>query len=149
VTRTFSKAHGLGGLRVGYGVADPAVVEALLVVREAFCTSLVAQVAATAALADVDHVRRSRELNATERGRVSAALAERGYTVLPSLGNFLTFDTGDDGRDVFRRLLARGVIVRPLDPYGMRRWLRVSIGTPEENAAFLAALEAVCEQPRP
>jgi histidinol-phosphate aminotransferase len=149
VTRTFSKAHGLGGLRVGYGVAAPEVIEALLVVREAFCTNVVAQAAATAALADEDHVRRSRELNRTEKGRLGSALAERGHVVLPSLGNFLTFDTGEEGRDVFRRLLARGVIVRPLDPYGMRRWLRVSIGTAEENAAFLAALDAVRERSEP
>jgi histidinol-phosphate aminotransferase len=63
--------------------------------------------------------------------------------VLPSLGNFVTYDTRAEGRDVFRRLLAKGVIVRPLDPYDMRRWLRVSIGTPPENAAFLSALDAV------
>jgi histidinol-phosphate aminotransferase len=149
VTRTFSKAYGLGGLRVGYGVAAPEVIETLLVVREAFCTSVVAQAAATAALADDDHVRRSRELNRTERIHLASALAERGHTVLPSLGNFLTFDTGGEGRDVFRRLLARGVIVRPLDPYGMRRWLRVSIGTAEENTAFLAALDAVRERSEP
>jgi histidinol-phosphate aminotransferase len=146
VTRTFSKAHGLGGLRVGYGVAAPEVIEALLVVREAFCTNAVAQAAATAALDDTDHVRRSIELNRSEKARVAAALDDRGFDVLPSLGNFLTFDTGQEGREVFRRLLGRGVIVRPLDPYGMRRWLRVSIGIPEENAAFLEALEAVSER---
>jgi histidinol-phosphate aminotransferase len=146
VTRTFSKAYGLGGLRVGYGVAAPEVIEALLVIREPFCVSSVAQAAATAALADADHVRRSRELNRTEKARVAAILARRGYTVLPSLGNFLTFDTGEDGRALFRRLLTRGVIVRPLDPYRMPTWLRVSMGTSEENAAFLEALEAVSER---
>jgi histidinol-phosphate aminotransferase len=146
VTRTFSKIYGLGGLRVGYGVAAPEVIEALLVVREAFCANAIGQAAATAALGDADHVRRSLELNRAEKARVAAALGERGFDVLPSLGNFLTFDTGQEGRAVFRRLLARGVIVRPLDPYGMRRWLRVSIGTPEENSAFLEALEAVSER---
>jgi histidinol-phosphate aminotransferase len=146
VTRTFSKAYGLGGLRVGYGVAAPEVVEALLVVREPFCANSVAQAAATAALGDADHVRRSRELNTAERARVARTLVRRGYTVLPGLGNFLSFDTGEDGRALFHRLLRRGVIVRPLDPYGMPRWLRVSIGTAEENAAFLEALEAVSER---
>ena len=145
-TRTFSKVHGLGGLRVGYGVAAPEVVEALLVVREAFCTNAVALAAARAALDDPGHVCRSLDLNRAERARVAAALGERGYPVLPSLCNFLTFDTGEDGRALFRRLLARGVIVRPLDPYGMPRWLRVSIGTPEENTAFLEALEAATER---
>jgi histidinol-phosphate aminotransferase len=149
VTRTFSKAHGLGGLRVGYGVAAPEVIGALLVVREAFCTSRVAQAAAAAALADTAHVRRTVELTRAEKARVAGALVARGYTVLPSLANFVTFDTGEEGRDVFRRLLSRGVIVRPLDPYGMRRWLRVSIGTAEENATFLEALEAVSERSEP
>jgi histidinol-phosphate aminotransferase len=146
VTRTFSKIYGLGGLRVGYGIAAPEVVEALLVVREAFCANAVGQAAAAAALDDTDHVRRSIELNRAEKARVAAALGDRGFDVLPSLGNFLTFDTGRDGREVFRCLLGLGVIVRPLDPYGMRRWLRVSIGTPEENAAFLDALETVSER---
>lgn len=146
VTRTFSKVHGLGGLRVGYGVAAPEVIEALLVVREAFCTNTVALAAACAALEDADHRSRSLELNRTEKARVAAALGKRGFTVLPSLCNFLTFDAAEDGRALFRRLLTRGVIVRPLDPYGMPRWLRVSIGTPEENALFLEALEAVSER---
>jgi histidinol-phosphate aminotransferase len=143
VTRTFSKVHGLGGLRAGYAVAAPEVLEALLVIREAFGTNAVAQAAATAALGDAAHVRRSVDTNRAEMARVGAALRGRGFRVLPSLGNFLTFDTRVSGRDVFSRLLARGVIVRPLDPYAMPSWLRVSIGTPEENAAFLAALDAV------
>ena len=75
--------------------------------------------------------------------RIAEALALRGFRVLPSLANFVTFDTGVPGRDVWKRLLARGVIVRPLDPYDMKSWLRVSVGTPPENAAFLAALDAV------
>lgn len=149
VTRTFSKIYGLGGLRVGYGVAAPEVIAALLVVREAFCTNAVALAAALAALDDDDHVRRSLELNRAEKARVAAALGERGFPMLPSLCNFLTFDTRGNGRALFRRLLARGVIVRPLDPYGMPRWLRVSIGTPEENTTFLEALEAAGERTEP
>jgi histidinol-phosphate aminotransferase len=143
VTRTFSKVHGLGGLRAGYAVAAPEVLEALLVIREAFGTNSVAQAAAAAALSDADHVRRTVDLNRTERARLAAELGGRGFSVLPSLGNFVTFDTRAAGRDVFRRLVARGVIVRPLDPYDMPSWLRVSVGTPEENAAFLTALDAV------
>jgi histidinol-phosphate aminotransferase len=144
VTRTFSKVYGLGGLRAGYAVAAPEVLDAVLVIREAFGTNSVAQAAAAAALADVEHVRRSVELNRAEKARVAGELGRRGYTVLPSLGNFVTYDTRAEGRDVFRRLLAKGVIVRPLDPYEMRSWLRVSIGTPQENTAFLSALDAVC-----
>jgi histidinol-phosphate aminotransferase len=143
VTRTFSKVYGLGGLRAGYAVAAPEVLDAVLVIREAFGTSAVAQKGATAALADLEHVRRSVAMNREEKARLAAALAARGFTVLPSLANFVTFDTRAGGRDVFKRLLARGVIVRPLDPYAMPTFLRVSVGTPAENAAFLSALDAV------
>jgi len=142
-TRTFSKVYGLGGLRAGYAVAEPDVLEALLVIREAFGTNSVAQAAASAALGDVEHVRRSVEMNRAEKARVASALRGRGFEVLPSLANFVTFDTRAAGREIFRRLLARGVIVRPLDPYDMASWLRVSVGTPPENAAFLAALDVV------
>jgi len=147
VTRTFSKVYGLGGLRAGYAVAAPEVLDAVLVIREAFGTNSLAQAAATAALADEPHVRRSVELNRAEKPRLARALAARGFSVLDSLTNFLTFDTGGSGRAVFQKLLARGVIVRPLDPYAMASFLRVSVGTPAENDAFIAALDAV--HPRP
>jgi histidinol-phosphate aminotransferase len=124
VTRTFSKVHGLGGLRAGYAVAVTPVLEALLVIREAFGTNSVAQAAATAALGDTEHVRRSIEMNRAQKARVAGALADRGFRVLPSLANFVTFDTGTEGREVWKS------------------WLRVSIGTPSENAALLAALDA-------
>ena len=143
VTRTFSKVYGLGGLRAGYAVAAPEVLDAVLVLREAFGTNSVAQTAAAAALGDVAHVRRSIEMNRAERSRLAADLRARGFAVLPSLANFVTFDTRAGGREVFRRLLGRGVIVRPLDPYAMPSFLRVSVGTPAENATFLAALDAV------
>jgi len=143
VTRTFSKVYGLGGLRIGYAIAAPEVLEALYVIREAFGTNSVAQAAAAHALADVDHVRRSVRMNREERARVAGELSRRGFAVLPSIANFVTFDTREEGREVFRRMLSRGVIVRPLNPYDMRSWLRVSIGTPEENSAFLGAVDAV------
>jgi histidinol-phosphate aminotransferase len=147
VTRTFSKVYGLGGLRAGYAVAAPEVWDAVLVIREAFGTNSVAQAAAAAALQDVEHVRRSLELNRKEQPRLRDALRARGFTVLPSLTNFLTFDTRRAGREVFQELLAHGVIVRPLDPYRMASFLRVSVGTPPENDAFLAALDAVFSRP--
>ncbi len=143
VTRTFSKVYGLGGLRAGYAVAAPEVLDAVLTIREAFGTNSVAQAAAAAALSDREHVRRTVALNRAEKARVRGELERRGFTVLPSLANFVTYDTRAGGREVFRQLLARGVIVRPLDPYDMRSFLRVSIGTPEENTAFLEALDAV------
>jgi histidinol-phosphate aminotransferase len=143
VTRTFSKAYGLAGLRAGYAIAAPEVLDALHVIREAFGMNLAAQAAAAAALDDVEHVRRSLELNRTEKARLAEALAKRGYRVLPSLTNFVAFDTRRSGRDVFKKLLAHGVIVRPLDPSRLPSFLRVSVGTGAENDAFLAALAAV------
>jgi histidinol-phosphate aminotransferase len=147
VTRTFSKVYGLGGLRAGYAVAAPEIWDAVLVIREAFGTNSVAQAAAAAALSDTEHVRRSVELNRSEKPRLARALGARGFTVLPSLSNFVTFDTGRSGREVFGKLLAHGVIVRPLDPYRMASFLRVSVGTPAENDAFLAALDKVISRP--
>ena len=142
VTRTFSKVYGLAGLRAGYAVAAPEVLDAVYVIREAFGMNLPAQAAAAAALADTGHVRRTLELNRAEKPRLKSALEARGYRVLPSLANFVTFDTRVSGRELFHELLARGVIVRPLDPSRMPSFLRVSVGTPAENDAFLAALDA-------
>ena len=143
VTRTFSKVYGLAGLRVGYAVAAPEVLDAVHVVREAFGMNLPAQAAAAAALADTEHVRRTLELNRAERPRLKSALEARGYVVLPSLANFVTFDTAGPAASCSWNLLARGVIVRPLDPSRMPSFLRVSVGTPAENDAFLAALDSV------
>jgi histidinol-phosphate aminotransferase len=146
-TRTFSKAYGLAGLRAGYAVAAPEVLDAVLVIREAFGMNLPAQAAAAAALGDAEHVRRSVGLNRAEKARLRAGLEARGYLVLPSLANFVTFDARRSGRELFRQLLARGVIVRPLDPSRMPNFLRVSVGTAAENDAFLAALDAAGHGP--
>ena len=127
-------------------MAAPEVVEALLVVREPFCTNSVAQAAATAALGDADHVRRSRELNPPRRPASPTPSASAATPCCRASATSSPSTPAEDGRALFHRLLARGVIVRPLDPYGMPRWLRVSIGTPEENTAFLEALEAVSER---
>jgi histidinol-phosphate aminotransferase len=147
VLRTFSKVYGIAGLRVGYVAAAPEVIEAVDTIREPFNTSSIGQAAALAALEDHGHLRRTLDLNRAERRRVARALAERGLRVLPSLTNFVCVDVGQDGADVWKRLLARGVIVRPLRPYGLDTWLRVSIGTAEENDTFLEALDAVLAPP--
>jgi len=143
VLRTFSKVHGLAGLRVGYGIAASEVVEAVDVVREPFNANVLGQVAALAALEDRAHVRRTVEQNRSERPRVAEGLRERGLRVLPSLANFLFVDFGRDAGPVYRELVGRGVVVRPLRAYGFGNALRVSIGSPEENDRFLSALDAV------
>jgi histidinol-phosphate aminotransferase len=146
VLRTFSKVYGLAGLRIGYGVAAPEVVEAIDTVREPFNSNAVGQAAALAALDDRDHVARALALNRSEKPRLEAELQRRGLATLPSLGNFVCVDTRRDGDLVFRRLLERGVIVRPLRAYRMPESLRVSVGTAEENDRFLAALDAVLRE---
>lgn len=143
VMRTFSKAHGLAGLRVGYALASPAVTDIINRVRLSFNPNSLAQAAALAALDDPAHVRATVDLNRTERARLERGLKALGLTTIPSVCNFVTADVGRPGREVFGELLARGVIVRPLDGYGMPNHLRISVGLPEENDRLLEALAAV------
>jgi histidinol-phosphate aminotransferase len=145
VLRTFSKVYGLAGLRVGYAVSHPALVELLNRVRLPFNVSTVAQAAAMAALDDVEHVERTTELNTAERRRLTVELSQRGMHVTPSQGNFVLCATPApfDGPGLYEALLRRGVIVRPLLPYGLRSHVRISVGTPAENERLLAELDHV------
>ncbi|HSC24366.1 MAG TPA: histidinol-phosphate transaminase [Casimicrobiaceae bacterium] len=139
VSRTFSKAHGLAGLRVGYGVMDAAIADLMNRVRQPFNVNSLAQAAALAALDDVDYVEESRALNRRGLQQVATGLGVLGLRALPSRGNFILFEVGDADA-VFRALLRQGVIVRPVANYGLPRWLRVTIGTRDENERFLASL---------
>ena len=139
VCRTFSKAYGLAGLRVGYGLGHPAVTDLLNRVRQPFNVGSVALAAAAAALFDSDFLARSYEVNRAGMAQLTAGFARLGLEWIPSAGNFVTFRAGD-GAGVNRRLLRQGVIVRPIAGYGMPEWLRVSIGLEAENARFLEAL---------
>jgi histidinol-phosphate aminotransferase len=143
VLRTFSKVYGLAGLRVGYLAAAPDVVRAVDLVREPFNSNTLGQAGALAALDDHAHVRRTLELTARERPRMARSLSARGLTVLPSLANFLCVDVHRPAASVFGGMLRRGVIVRPLQAYGFATALRISLGTPEENARLLAVLDEV------
>lgn len=140
LSRTFSKAYGLAGLRVGYGVGHPEVIDLLNRVRQPFNVSNVALAAAEAALGDEEFLARSAELNRQGMAQLTAAFARLKLRWIPSAGNFVTVELGD-AAGVNQRLLQQGVIVRPIGGYGMPQWLRVSIGLPEENARFIAALE--------
>jgi histidinol-phosphate aminotransferase len=137
--RTFSKIYGLAGLRIGYGLTTPEIVQHMNRIRPPFNTNSLAQRAALAALADEDHVRESRRVNAEGMALLSARLAELGLTVIPSQANFLYFDVNQDGKAVFDALLRRGVIVRHLGG----TFLRVTIGLPHENQRFIESLQAV------
>ena len=140
VTRTFSKAYGLAGLRVGYLVAHPSVVEVVERLRESFNVNNVALAAAEAALGDAAHLAKAREFNRAERNWLGAALAERGYRVLPSQTNFVLVDLGRDAASLERHLFERGVIVRPMGGYGLAQTLRISVGSRAENQRLLDAL---------
>jgi histidinol-phosphate aminotransferase len=140
VLRTFSKIYGLAGLRVGYGIAPADVVVATSKVRRAFDVTATAQVAALASLDGHDEIARRRETNAVGRAQLEGVFREHGLEPAgPALGNFLYADVGD-GRAVFEQLLQQGVIVRPLAGFGAPGAIRVTVGTPEENAVFADAL---------
>jgi histidinol-phosphate aminotransferase len=147
VLRTFSKIFGLAGLRVGYGVAPPAVVTAIGKVRRAFDITSAAQVAALASLGAPGasaEVERRRRLNAEGRPAIEEALREHGFDpVGPAVANFVFAEVGDDARPLFERLLQEGVIVRPTAGFGAPGGIRVSVGTPEENELFREALGRV------
>ena len=140
VTRTFSKAHGLAALRVGYGVMNEELADLMNRVRQPFNVNALAQAAAIAALADADYVAESRQQNRAGMRELEAGLARLGIRYLPSHGNFVLIDVGDAAA-VNGSLLAQGVIVRPVANYDLPSWLRVTVGVPAENARFLAALE--------
>ena len=142
VSHTFSKAHGLAALRVGYGVMDPAVADLLNRVRQPFNVNSLAQAAALAALADPDYVEESRRLNREGMRQLEAGLRAQSVRFLPSHGNFVMIQVGD-AQPVYQGLLARGIIVRPVANYGLPAWLRVTVGTKAENARFLDALALV------
>ena len=139
ITRTFSKAYGLAGLRVGFALAHPEVADLMNRVRQPFNVSSVAQIAAQAALDDREFVRESIEINRSGMRQIVEGLGRLGLQHIPSFGNFVSFRAGAAAQ-VYQRLLRQGVIVRPIGMYGLPEHLRVSIGLPAENERFLSAL---------
>ena len=146
VTRTFSKAYGLAGLRVGYGIAQPRFADVMRRLRAPFSVTQSAQLAAAAALADTEFLRRTAEANRYGLAQLGAALQRMGIEALPSSGNFLLARVGD-GADMAQRLQRHGLIVRPVANYGLAEWVRLSVGRTEENARLIAALEAELPEP--
>jgi histidinol-phosphate aminotransferase len=140
VTRTLSKAYGLAGLRVGYALAHPDVAEIMNRVRQPFNVNHLAMVAACAALGDTAFLAKSREVNAAGLEELAAGFRRLGLEHIASRANFLTVRIGPQSDRVYRELLAQGVIVRPIAGYGLPEYLRVTVGLPEHNQRFLAAL---------
>jgi histidinol-phosphate aminotransferase len=144
VLRTFSKIHGLAGLRLGYGVARAELVEYIDRVRAPFNVNLVAQAAGVAALGDAEHLEASRALVRSERPFLAEGLAALGATVAPSQGNFVLADfPGRPGKDLFEALLREGVVVRPMVGYGFPTAQRITVGTRAENERCLATLRRI------
>lgn len=139
VSRTLSKAYGLAGLRIGFGLADPSVAELMDRVRQPFNVNHLAMVAACAALGDAEFIERSRQVNAAGLLQLSEGFRKLGLDFIPSVANFIAVKVGDGAR-VYGELLRRGVIVRPVASYGMPEYLRVSVGTEAQNARLLSAL---------
>ena len=143
VTRTFSKIHGLAGLRVGYSVSTAAFADLMNRIRQPFNTSSMGLAAAAAVLGDADFTATSRAMNDAGMLQLTGGLDALGIDRIPSIGNFVTFDCARVAMPVYEALLARGIIVRPVANYGMPNHLRASIGLPEENERLLQALREV------
>ena len=143
ITRTFSKAYGLAGLRVGYALSHPEVADLLNRIRQPFNVNSLSLAAATVAVNDEDYLVKTKRVNDAGMAQLLASFGKMDLTSIPSKGNFITVDVEQSGDDVFEALLQLGVIVRPVTNYGLPQHIRVSIGLENENQRFLAALAKV------
>lgn len=147
VLRTFSKIHGLAGLRVGYGIAHPELIQVLEKTREPFNVNAIAQAGALAALDDTEHICLTKRTVDEGRAFLEKQFAALGLRFVPGAGNFVMVDVGD-GPGVFRKMLDQKVIVRPLKGYNLPEWVRISVGTMEQNEKCIAALKKVLTNTR-
>jgi len=146
VSRSFSKAYGLAGLRIGYGIAQNNLTDLLNRIRQPFNVNSLAQAAAIAALGDQEFLKKCYDLNQAGYAQLTQAFDQMGLKYIPSSGNFVLVKVGDQadsGSKVNLELLKAGVIVRPVGNYGLPEWLRISIGLPEENEVFIKALKNI------
>ena len=140
VLRTFSKAHGLAGLRIGYGVGDPQMLRYFAQVRTAFSVSVLAEAGAIAALRDAAHIRLSVERNAEGVEYLTPQLRDMGFRVVPTCANFIYLETSEDAPKLAQRIQNEGCIVRSLAAWGIPNGLRISVGTPEQNRILVNAI---------
>ena len=146
VLRTFSKAHGLAGVRVGYGLGPGALMQYFHRMRTTFSVTALAEAAALAALNDQEHCRKTIENNRRGAEFLMRKLSEMGYRPIPTFANFIFFDTGEDAAALSKHIQNEGIIVRPLGPWGIPTAIRVTVGTPEQNELFIAALARATEK---
>ncbi|HJV47327.1 MAG TPA: histidinol-phosphate transaminase [Bacillota bacterium] len=143
VLQTFSKIYGLAGVRVGYGAAPEAITQSILKVKEPFNVNALAQAAAEAAIYDESHVQASQQNNAQGRDQLYAAFSSLGLNYTESMSNFVLVEIGEEAKTVYEQLLAKGVIVRYGATWGMPGHVRISVGTPEENAILIGTMSAI------
>lgn len=143
VLKTFSKAYGLAGLRVGYALARPELTRYMEIARQPFNVNSLAQVAAMAALDDKKFLKRTREVILEGKNYLYGALNKLGLAYVPSVANFILVDVGGDGVAIFKEILKYGVIVRDMKQYGFKNFIRVTIGIKKENERFIKALKKV------
>jgi len=148
VLRTFSKIYGLAGLRVGYGLGDPWLMELLNRVRPPFNVNALAQAAAAAALDDVEHLKRSRTMTHSGMAYIGQELNEMGLETIPSQANFVSFCWDRNAKPLYEALLREGIIVRHLSSFGMEKCIRVTVGREDENKRFVAALKKTLAKTR-
>jgi len=140
ILRTFSKIYGMAGLRLGFGVADPEIIDSLAKLRISFNVNRFSQVAGTAALDDAAHVRKGKAVNDAGKAYLAEAYRRLGLFALPTHANFFFVDFGRDSRPVFEALQGKGIITRTIKEYGFPNALRISIGTEEQNRRLIRAL---------
>lgn len=143
VLKTFSKAYGLAGLRVGYAVGKTELISSMERVRQPFNVNLLAQEAALAALDDKEFLKRTRSTVLSGKNYLYESLSKMGVAYVASVTNFILIDSGRDGVGVFKELLRQGVIVRDMLQYGLKNFIRVTIGTKKENEKFIGALKKI------
>lgn len=143
ITRTFSKIYGLAGLRVGYGIAHEKIIDLVNRIRQPFNVNHLGQIAASVALADQDFVKKGIMLNEQGKQQYYDKLKALGLHYIPTAGNFILVEFKQPGKQIYQALLEQGVIVRPMDPYGLDKFLRITIGTEQENQTCLRALERI------
>jgi histidinol-phosphate aminotransferase len=143
VLKTFSKAYGLAGLRIGYAIARPEFSSYMERVRQPFNANLLAQAAARAALDDKEFLSKTRKIILEGKHYLYDALTRLDLNYVPSVANFILIDVGRDGRKIFRKMLKYGVIVRDMYQYGLKNFIRATIGMPKENKKFISVLKKV------
>ncbi len=143
ILRTFSKIYGLAGLRVGYALGSKDLIATINRVREPFNVNMLAQIAARGALRDDNHVKKSREMNQRGKEFLYREFGRLGLTFLPTEANFIWVDLKKDCKDVFKRMLGKGVIIRTGDIFGHNSFVRITIGNKEQNERLVKVLEEV------